>query len=452
MNYFNYERELVSALIKGGMTPDAMDVLAKIEPSMFTNTFLGQCFLKIKQFTAQGDLIDIIGIGEAVDPEDGFFNLAEVCKQSTGAESNVKAYAKRVRQGFYLRKAQETLIESLNMIETCNEERKIGEVAAKIEDALKGLVVETDHKKPRVLEAVIEEYLTIMEDRVTGSESQRRIKTGIESLDIHTGGFNLSDLIVIGGTPGMGKTELMTRIVNGSTNEHDGALIFSMEMDEYQLAERALAESSGQAIQTIRSPQGMTDSDFAMFSHGLGKIKTNKVWLFDEAGLNVQEICSIAKRHKAEHPETKLIAIDYLGLIPTGKAERHDIAVGDISRRLKQLAKELHTPVLLLCQLTSKDIEKRPKNSRRPNASDIKDSSRVQDDADWIIFPYRDEVYSDNSPAKGYAEIIIAKARHGQRGTVYQKWNNGHFQEVNQAMAHNICSQQVGNNTGTDGF
>ena len=224
-------------------------------------------------------------------------------------------------------------------------------------------------------------------------------------------------------------------MVNGCSNENEGALVFSMEMDEYQLIERAVAIEGGLPISAARNPRGMQQDDWSKFTAGMGKVKEKKFHVLDQAGLTVNEICAQAHEHKVRFPETNMICIDYVGLIPLQKADRHDIALGEVSRRLKQLAKDIKTPVLLLAQVTSKSVESRP--DKRPMASDIKDSSRLQDDADWIIFPYRDEVYFPDTPAKGIAEINFAKARHGTQGAVYMGWVNGHFTNIGQEYAYN---------------
>lgn len=434
MNDITYESEMIFAVLRGGLTPDAVEVIDRIEPEMLTNGFFRQVWCEIRKRASAGDLIDALEIFETVDRANGLDLFADIGKRTVGTPSNIKGYAKRVRQGYSLRKATEILTTTVEHLSSVNQDSQINDAHKMLEKALSELVIETNEKKPRSFDDIANDYIDTLEERMSGAESQRMIKTGIDALDRLTGGFNMSDLVIIGGCPGMGKTELLMRILRGVASNDMGSLMFSMEMDEFQVVERAVTGESNLSVSQLRNPQGMRDEDFAKFSAGLGRLKGKEMFVLDQAGMNVEQICSVATRHKHRYPKTAVIGVDYLGLIKTAKAERHDIAVGDVSRRLKQLAKDLKTPVILLVQLVSKDIEKRPLLSRIPLASDIKDSSRVQDDADWIIFPYRHQVYDHE--CHDYAQIVLGKARHGKQGAIaYQKFINGHFIDCDQMQA-----------------
>lgn len=430
MNYFNYERELCVALMIGGPTPDAIDVMGKIRPEMISG-YLFEVYQAILDLYSKGLEFTPLAIEEKTSLD--LDTIVTMCKSTAGHPSNIKAYAKRVRQGYLLKTASDRLSSVIREIDNCSDESQIGEISERLESVVSSLMIETDDKKPRQASEILEQYLEIVDQRCSGAEEQRRLKVGINVIDDITQGFNLTDLILIAGAPGMGKTELMMAMVNGAADENKGPLVFSMEMDEYQLIERSIALESGLPISCARSPLGMQDHEWAKFSEGMGRVKNKKYFVLDQAGLGVNEICAAATRHKMEFPETNLICIDYVGLIRLQKADRHDIAVGEVSRRLKQLAKEIKTPVILLSQITSKEVEKRP--DKRPLPSDLKDSSRLQDDADWIIFPYRDEVYYPDSPRAGLAEVIFGKARHGSKKTGYMSFINGHFTEIDQDAA-----------------
>lgn len=433
-----YESEMIWAVLRGGLTPDAVDVIDKISPDMITNHFYKTVWTEIKRRASAGEPIDseALQIFEIADKENGLQIFAEQGRNTVGSPHGIKGYAKRVRQSHSIRNAQVILGEAMNRLSEVKQDSDIGEAHKYLEDALSHLTIETDDKKPRSFDEISEQYLTTLEDRLTGSNAERMIKTGIEALDDLTGGFNMSDLIVLGGTPGMGKTELLMRIMRGAVTGGMGALMFSMEMDEFQVVERAISGEGGISVGSLRNPRGMRDEDYAKMSAGMGRLMGEKMHILDQGGLSVEQVCSVATKHKQRYPDTAIIGVDYLGMMKIGKADRHDIAVGDISRRLKQLAKELKTPVVLLVQLTSKAIEGRPANNRIPMPSDIKDSSRVQDDADWILFPYRHSVYVKD--CHNVAQIVIGKARHGiQGGVAYQRFIDGHFVDCDQAHAHN---------------
>lgn len=422
MEYFNYQRELIVSLLTGGATPDAVDVLSKIREEMLTGQFR-QMFKAVQFLYSQGSPFTPLEVAEQCDMD--YLDLITMCKDSAGTPRGIKGYAKRVRQGYLLNTAEIELQGVIEDIKNCDHESKIGAISERLEAAVGNLVIETDDKRPRSASEILEQYISIVNDRCNGAESERRLKFGIDAIDDITQGINVTDLVLLAGASGMGKTELMVKLATDGSSEKGGALIFSMEMDEYQIIERAIAGVAGLPISAVRSPLGMEQYQFGLFSNAMGIIKEKKLHVLDQAGLTVMEICAKAREHKTRYPETNMICIDYVGLIELQKADRHDIALGEVSRKLKALAKELKTPVILLTQITTKNVESRP--NKRPFASDLKDSSRLQDDADWIIFTYRDEKYFPDTPWKGVAEIIFAKARHGKDGTAYMGWKDGHY-------------------------
>jgi replicative DNA helicase len=245
----------------------------------------------------------------------------------------------------------------------------------------------------------------------------------------------------------MGKTELALKIAEGvaetsirvgELTQRRGVIIFSMEMSATQVIERSLAGASNLPVASLRKPARMGDEDWARVANGIGRLKGLDVWIVDATNLTIEQIRSIAQRHKRNHPALSLILVDYLGLIKKPKAERNDLAVAHISGSLKTMAKELKTPTISLSQL-SRDVEKRPAGQRRPTNADLRDSGSIEQDADTIIMLYREAVYNEESPAAPFAEIIVTKNRFGQLGTVYQLFKNGHFLPTDQVAAAHVC-------------
>ncbi|EAA7933265.1 replicative DNA helicase, partial [Salmonella enterica subsp. enterica] len=163
------------------------------------------------------------------------------------------------------------------------------------------------------------------------------------------------------------------------------------------------------------------------------------IWMVDATNLTVEQIQQVATSHQIAHPEISLVVIDYLLLIKIQSTARYDLAVGEISKGLKNLAKANQTPVIALSQL-SRGVESRP--NKRPMNSDLKNSGEIEADADIIMMLYRDEVYNPESPARGIAEINITKQRNGVLGTVYRRFYNGHFLPIDQEEAKRKSAPQ----------
>lgn len=239
-------------------------------------------------------------------------------------------------------------------------------------------------------------------------------------------------MIVVAGRPGMGKTEFALKLVDGVTAAGGGALIFSMEMAAAQIVERSLAGSGNMSVSRLRNPLDMHDEDWARFTAAMETMNGRDIWIVDATDLTIEQIRAVAETHKRRYPHLAMIVVDYLGLIKKPKAERNDLAIAHISRNLKTMAMRLHTPTFALSQL-SRAVDSRPATQRRPVMSDLRDSGSIEQDADSIMFLYRDEVYNPESPAAGIAEIILGKSRFSAAGAViYQEFKNGHFLHVDQ--------------------
>ena len=300
--------------------------------------------------------------------------------------------------------------------------------------------------KPVRLGEVLNDYAETLENRLKNGEESDTMKTGIDELDAITGGLNAEDLVIIAARPGMGKTELSLKIAEGvasrplpGTDTLRGVLIFSMEMSNLQIAERSIAGRENMSVSVLRNPANMDDEGWARVYNAICHLKDLDVWMVDASKLTVEEIRSIAERHKQENPALSLIMVDYLGLIEKPKAERNDLAIAHISGSLKAMAKDLKTPVISLSQL-SREVEKRP--NKRPVNADLRDSGSVEQDADCIIMLYREAVYDEHSPAAKFAEIIVTKNRFGSLGTVYQRFVNGHFMPCDQDEARMISTSK----------
>ncbi|EOY1342117.1 DnaB-like helicase C-terminal domain-containing protein, partial [Shigella flexneri] len=166
--------------------------------------------------------------------------------------------------------------------------------------------------------------------------------------------------------------------------------------------------AGGMPVSRLKSVAHFEDEDWTRFSQGVGRMTGRNIWMVDQANLAIDEICATTKHHLIKYPETALVVVDYLGLIKTRTTGRHDLAVGEISKGLKGLAKSGGFPLIALSQL-SRGVESRP--NKRPMNSDLKNSGEIEADADIILMLYRDEVYNPDTQARGIAEINITKQR-----------------------------------------
>ena len=247
------------------------------------------------------------------------------------------------------------------------------------------------------------------------------IATGFLDLDYKTAGLQPSDLILVAARPSMGKTAFVLNIAQYAAFHSDlCTAIFSLEMSKEQLVNRLFSLESRLAAQKLRSGN-LDDSDWEKLIEGAGVIGRSKLIIDDTPGISISEMRSKCRKYKLEH-DLKLIIIDYLQLMSgsSGKgSESRQQEISEISRSLKALARELHVPVIALSQL-SRQVEQRP--DHRPMLSDLRESGAIEQDADVVMFIYRDDYYNKESENKGIAEIIIAKQRNGPIGTVELVW------------------------------
>ncbi|MBD3181069.1 replicative DNA helicase, partial [Candidatus Poribacteria bacterium] len=237
------------------------------------------------------------------------------------------------------------------------------------------------------------------------------IPSGFTDLDNATSGFQKSDLVIVAGRPGMGKSMFIQNIATYVAGEYRTPVaMFSLEMSREQLVLRMLAAEANVEFQKLRTGF-LSESDWPKLTISAGKLSESSIFIDDTPGITVMELRAKARRLKAEH-EIGLIMIDYLQLMQgRGRSENRQQEISEISRSLKILAKELSLPVIACSQL-SRSPEGRP--DKRPQLSDLRESGAIEQDADLVMFLYREEYYErDMSGKPGEAEVIIGKQRNG---------------------------------------
>lgn len=249
------------------------------------------------------------------------------------------------------------------------------------------------------------------------------VDTGLTALNSVTGGWQKSDLVVIAGRPGMGKTSLMLKFVQAAAMAKKPTAVFSLEMSDVQLVSRLVVMESehlhlNQIVRHgLKDASGESRSDYwGQYHKAVGKIEKQPIHIFDKPAITLFEIAGICRKVKREHG-LELVVIDYLQLIRSVNERNRHEQIGEITRGLKQLAKEMNVPVIVLSQL-SRDVEKRG-GDRRPRLSDLRESGSIEEDSDMVGFVYRPSYYgiefdSEGQSTKGRAELMIEKFRSGE--------------------------------------
>jgi replicative DNA helicase len=385
-------------------------------------------FSEMHTLVSRGTPIDLITLSESLESKDllvdvgGFAYLAELSKNTPSA-INVVAYTDIIRQQAILRElisASNEIADSCYSTEGRDSTEILDLAESKIFQIAESRTTQGEGPKniTEVLEATvakIEELFQRPHDGVTG------VSTGFLDLDKKTAGLQRSDLIIIAARPSMGKTTFaMNLCENAAMMQEKPVLIFSLEMPSEQIMMRMLASLSRVDQTRIRTGQ-LQDDDWARISSTMGLLLEKKnIYIDDSAGLTPMELRSRARRIYREHKGLSMIMVDYLQLMRVPNiSENRTLEIAEISRSLKALAKELQIPVVALSQL-NRSLEQRA--DKRPVNSDLRESGSIEQDADVIMFIYRDEVYNEASEHKGIAEIILGKQRNGPIGKVRLKF------------------------------
>ena len=371
-----------------------------------------------------GEPVDLITLSESLendqklDDAGGFVYLAEMMKNTPSA-ANITAYAEIVRE----RAVTRELISVANEIAEAGYDtqgRSSAELLNFAETKVFAIAEQRVNKSegPESISSVLEKTVDRIEKLCNEpSGGVTGVSTGFVDLDKMTAGMQPSDLIIVAARPSMGKTTFAMNLAeNAAMTQDKPALVFSLEMPSDQLMMRMLA-SLGRIDQTkIRTGQ-LDDEDWARLSSTMGLLLENgKMFIDDAAGLTPTDVRSRARRIARDHGGLSMIMIDYLQLMRVpALSDNRTLEISEISRSLKALAKELKVPVVALSQL-NRSLEQR--SDKRPINSDLRESGAIEQDADLILFIYRDEVYHDDSEWKGMSEIIIGKQRNGPIGRI----------------------------------
>ena len=365
--------------------------------------------------------IDVVTLVESLnslgelDHAGGIDYLSELAGNARGT-ANIHAYADIIRERAVLRR----LISVANNIADSGYNTG-GKKAAEILDEAEQSVFNIADERPQDQGPVyINPLLTQAVDRIDELAGSAGGLTGLPSgytdLDEKTSGWQKSDLVIVAGRPSMGKTAFAMNLVEHAILNNDKpVLVFSLEMPAESLIFRMLS-SIGRIDQSKLRTGQLNEEDWPGFNDAVAKLKDRPLFIDDSAGVSPMEMRARARRIVREHGTIGMIVVDYLQLMQIkGTTENRVNEISEISRSLKLLAREFECPVVALSQL-NRGLEQRP--NKRPVMSDLRESGAIEQDADVITFIYRDEVYNEDTPDKGIAEVIIGKQRNGPIGTV----------------------------------
>ena len=417
------EQSVIGAMI---MDRDAIaDVIDIVNADDFYQKQNGILFEAMTELYREGKPVDLVtlqnklkkkDVPESMKSLEFIRDLLEVVPTS----ANAKQYATIVREKATLRKL-------IKVTEDITTECYLGkddvtEILDHTEKNVFGLLQQASGREEFVpIDKVVLNTLDAIEEAASSAGRVTGIATGFTDLDYKLSGLHPSELIIVAARPAMGKTAFVLNIAQkAAVRDHVPTAIFSLEMSKEQLVNRLFSLESQVDAQSLRTGN-MKDSDWEKLIEGAGIIGQSKLIIDDTPGISISELRSKCRKYKLEHG-LDIIIIDYLQLM-TGSvgrsSESRQQEVSDISRQLKGLARELNVPVVSLSQL-SRAVESRP--DKRPMLSDLRESGAIEQDADVVMFIYRDEYYNKDSEFKKQAEIIIAKQRNGPVGTVNLAW------------------------------
>ena len=398
------------------------DVIELIKPEYFYNEqhkALYSIMLQMNSMSLPVDIVTVLNEAEKQhifeSPAEGRRYLAEI-GNLLPSTSNIQSYCKIVADKYFLRSLSYVARTILEEVQSGEQDAQLllDSAEQKIYDIrqgrdVKGLVP--------LSEAIAEAYDRL--GKISGPDKEKYVgaRTGFTLLDSITSGLNKSDLIIIAARPGMGKTSFAMNIATNVARRSEKEVVtFNLEMSKEQLATRILSTEALVESNTLRNGR-ISGDDWVKLATSAGYLSTIPLYIDDTASMTVQQMKAKLRRTK----NLGLVIIDYLQLMEsTSHSDNRVTVISEITRQLKVMAKELNVPVILLSQL-SRAVESR--TDKRPMLSDLRESGSIEQDADIVLFLYREAYYNKESQRQNISECIVAKNRHGETGTVELIWD-----------------------------
>ena len=383
----------------------------------FSSILHRESYRAIQDLFTKGKKADVICVSEHLINEkivsnDPFVDLCNIMN-SAFTPKNIKYYSEIVKQKSIDRKM---ILAAQNIITSVREQKE-----NRLDHAQQNITA-LSHELPYSIELasdILKSVVIAIDERNMSQADITGISTGYTSLDQITNGLHGGDLIILAGRPGMGKTLLGMNIAEHvALVKKEPVSVFSLEMSKEKLLERSLASVGNIEADQIKTGK-LTDNNFQKLSSVIPQYQGAKLFIDDRSFQRVADIRATCRRIKQEHG-LSLVVIDYIGLM-SSEGENETLRITNISRGLKLLARDLNVPVIAISQL-NRAVEQR--NNKRPCMADLRQSGAIEQDADLILFIYRHDVYDPSLMNKGVAELIIAKHRNGDVGTINLSFNS----------------------------
>jgi len=438
INLYNLdiERGVLSAILFDGENYEK--VAAILKPKDFYLPFHQDVFSIMEKLYKKDYPIDETFIKEELAKEGKFDETLMFDIISTAPVEMIESYSKEIKDKALKRE----LLHFSNVVKQevyeKTDERAV-DIVEDIQSELFKIATESEDGDFKEMSLVTDLTMQYIKEQIAKDSLLTGLDTGFIDLNRMTSGFNEGDLIIIAARPAMGKTSFVLNIANNVLKNNKGVAIFSLEMPAEQLMLRMISSHSSIPLQDVRTGN-LNDEQISKITETMDYFATRKLFIDDNSIQNIHSVRAKLRKLKSLHPELSLVIIDYLQLMVGDSKERH-IAVAEISRGLKMLARELKIPIIALSQL-NRGLESRP--DKRPMMSDLRESGAIEQDADIIMFVYRDDVYKIREAKQAIkeaekegkkvdvqivekdiedAEIIIGKQRNGPTGVVHLQFN-----------------------------
>lgn len=418
MNILHAENAVLGSLLIENTTFN--DIGDYLQPEDFNTVLHRDIYRAIQYLLATGKGADVICVPQLLatgcygenrfefqhDGDEAFVQVCDIAN-TVFTPKNIKHYAEIVKANSIDRK----MIKAIENITASIREQK--ENRLDIAQQAFSTIADNTSSDTVIVADILNSVISKIDERQTSESEIIGTPTGFIDLDKLTNGLHGGDLTILAARPSMGKTLLAMNIAEHiAIFAKKSAVIFSLEMSKEQLLERLISSIAKIEAELIRSGK-LSDEDFKKIASNIPQIHEAKLFIDDRSALSVSDIRAKCRRIMRKQ-KLSLIVIDYITLM-SGEGENETIRIANISRGLKLLARDLNVPVIAISQL-NRSLEQR--TDKRPNMSDLRQSGAIEQDADLILFIYRDEIYNRNSNHAGIAEIIIAKHRNGATGTV----------------------------------